>query len=107
MSRNFLKIEPFVSFLGYTSILTSISLHKTYLFYPLFFPLTLSLYSVILLSMKKEPEETKTVRLSLYLPEDIRKALRIRAIEEGISTTKLVERLIRDYLAKAKEEGEQ
>src|SRR5215470_11745040 len=31
-----------------------------------------------------EPQDTeKTVRLSLYLPEDIRKALRIRAIENA------------------------
>jgi plasmid stability protein len=48
-----------------------------------------------------EPQATeKTVRLSLYLPEDIRKALRIRAIEEGTSATKLVERLIREYLSR-------
>lgn len=53
--------------------------------------------------MDKKSEETKTVRLSLYLPEDVRKALRIRAIEEGISTTKLVEQLIREYLSKKPE----
>jgi plasmid stability protein len=53
-----------------------------------------------------EPQDTeKTVRLSLYLPEDMRKALRIRAIEEGTSATKLVERLIRGYLSRGVEKG--
>jgi len=53
-----------------------------------------------------EPQDTaKTVKLSLYLSEDLRKALRIRAIEEGTSATKLVERLIREYLSGGTKEG--
>lgn len=60
-------------------------------------------------TQEPKPKDTETVRLSLYLPEDLRKALRIQAIEEGTSATKLVERLIREYLSKttAKEGGEQ
>ena len=59
--------------------------------------------------MQKNPKQKEpSVRLSLYLPGDLRKALRIQAIEEGISATKLVERLIREYLSKKipKKEGE-
>lgn len=38
------------------------------------------------------------MKTTLHLDEATWKALRVRAIEEGTSATKLVERLIRDYL---------
>ncbi len=38
------------------------------------------------------------MRTSLHLDETTWKALRVRAIEEGTSATKLVERLLREYL---------
>lgn len=38
------------------------------------------------------------MKMTIYLSEMTRKALRIRAIEEGTSATKIVERLIEDYL---------
>lgn len=41
------------------------------------------------------------MRLALYLPQEVHQEIRIRAIKEGTSTTKLVERLIREYLDKA------
>ncbi len=44
-------------------------------------------------------------QLTVYLPEETRKALRIRAIEEATSATKLVERLILDYLEKPRKGG--
>ena len=72
--------------------------------------LTLRPYDAILWPMETahtpEPQATeKTVKLSLYLSEDLRKALRIRAIEEWTSATKLVERLIREYLSGGTKEG--
>lgn len=40
----------------------------------------------------------KIVRLGVYLPEDLHKALMHRCIDENISATKMVERLIREYV---------
>jgi hypothetical protein len=42
----------------------------------------------------------ETVRLTVYLPKKTHMALRIHAIEEGISTTKIVEGLIDEHLRK-------
>lgn len=53
-------------------------------------------------------EKPKPVKLTIYVSEETRKALRIRAIEEGTTATGLVERLIEDFLgkrAKARKEG--
>jgi hypothetical protein len=44
------------------------------------------------------PNQQQRPRLPVYLDPETLKALRIRAIEEGESATKLVERLITDYL---------
>jgi plasmid stability protein len=38
---------------------------------------------------------------TIYLPEDLHKALRIEAIKEGISMTELARRVLEDYLRKA------
>lgn len=45
------------------------------------------------------------MKTTLHLDEATWKALRIRAIEEGVSATRLVERLIRDYLGTRKGGG--
>jgi len=50
--------------------------------------------------MKKRPQLPKTARYGVYLDLETRKALLKAAIDEGISATQLVERLIKDYLAK-------
>ena len=46
----------------------------------------------------QEKGEGNTVQMTIYLREETRKALRIRAIEDETSATKLVERLILNYL---------
>ena len=48
--------------------------------------------------MKTSPVPPSRQRLPVYLEPGALKALRIRAIEEGTSATKLVEQLILDYL---------
>lgn len=45
------------------------------------------------------------MKTTLHLDEATWKALRHRAIEEGVSATRLVERLIRDYLRTATKGG--
>lgn len=45
------------------------------------------------------------MRTTLHLDEAMWKALRIRAIEESVSATRLVERLIQEYLKKRKGDG--
>ena len=45
------------------------------------------------------------MRLMVYLPEQTHKALRHVTIDERISATKLVERLIEEYLAKRAKKG--
>lgn len=46
-------------------------------------------------------EEVGIVRLGVYLPKDLHKALMHRCIDEEISATKLTERLLREYLVKS------
>jgi len=51
----------------------------------------------------KEPgpgKGARVMRLAVYLPEDVHKALMHRCIDEEVSATKLAERLIREYLEK-------
>jgi len=51
--------------------------------------------------MKQKPPqrgEVNIVRLVIYLPEDLHRAVRHRALDEGVSATKLTEKLLRDYL---------
>ena len=38
------------------------------------------------------------MRLSVYLPEELHRAIMHRCIDENISFTKLAERLLREYL---------
>jgi hypothetical protein len=45
------------------------------------------------------------MRLAVYLPEDVHKALMHRCIDEEVSATKLAERLIREYLEKRQRRG--
>ncbi len=45
------------------------------------------------------------MRLMVYLREETHKALRHVTIDEGISATRLVERLIEEYLAKRRKKG--
>ncbi len=45
------------------------------------------------------------MRLAIYLPEDLHRAIRHRCIEEGTSATKLAERLLRAYLEKPPKKG--
>ena len=49
-------------------------------------------------SRQAKEKEEGGVKLTIYVSEETRKALRIRAIEEDTNVTKLVERLILDYL---------
>ena len=48
---------------------------------------------------------TKAVKLTVYLPEKTRTALRIRALQEGTTATALVQSLIQTYLAKPRRKG--
>lgn len=45
-------------------------------------------------------EKPKPVKLTIYVSEETRKTLRIRAIEEGTTATGLVEKLIEGFLGK-------
>lgn len=46
------------------------------------------------------------MRVAVYMPGDLHRALMHRCIDEGVSATKLVERLVREYLEKpAKRKG--
>jgi len=47
-----------------------------------------------------KPQEGKGAKFTVYMEDSLRRALRIRAIEEGTSATSLVVRLIQDYLKK-------
>ncbi len=47
---------------------------------------------------RKTKDKGPIVKMTIYLTEETRKALRIRSIEEGTSATKIVEKLILDYL---------
>ena len=45
-------------------------------------------------------KEVNIVRFGIYLPEDVHKALRHAAIDEGQSATDIIRELVRQYLAK-------
>ena len=47
----------------------------------------------------------ETVKFTIYLKDETRRALRIRSIEEGTSATKIVERLVQTYLSKKTRRG--
>ena len=51
------------------------------------------------------PKEVNIVRLVIYLPEDLHRAVRHRALDEGISATKLTEKLLREYLKTPTKKG--
>ncbi len=46
-------------------------------------------------------EEVRIMRLTVYLPEELHRALMHRCVDENISATKLMERLLREYLKTA------
>ncbi len=73
------------------------------------FFLTVSRYRVILLYMKQTSnaprKEVRTVRLSVYLPEELHRTIMHRCVDENISFTKLAERLLREYLKTPLKEG--
>jgi hypothetical protein len=52
--------------------------------------------------MKKSPNApgkgVKPVRLSVYLSEELHRAIMHRCVDENISFTRLAERLLREYL---------
>ncbi len=54
-----------------------------------------------------ERKEVKIMRLAVYLPEDLHRAVMHRCIDEGISATKLTQRLLREYLKQAPKKGGQ
>ena len=45
------------------------------------------------------------MRLVVYLPEELHKAVMHRCIDEDTSATKLTERLLREYLTRAPKKG--
>jgi hypothetical protein len=45
------------------------------------------------------------MRLVVYLPENLHKAVMHRCIDEDLSATKLAERLLREYLKQPLEKG--
>ncbi len=50
----------------------------------------------------KTRKEVNIVRFGIYLPEDVHKALRIAAIEEGRPATDIMRELVKEWLAKRK-----
>jgi len=52
-----------------------------------------------------EPKGGRTMRLVVYLREDLHKAVMHRCIDEDISATKLAERLLREYLERPPRKG--
>ena len=50
-------------------------------------------------------EEIPKLKFTIYITDEMRRALRIRSIEVGTSATKIVERLIEDYLKKPRKRG--
>ncbi len=48
------------------------------------------------------PDKVEKTRLVVYLPPDVHKAILHRAIDEDTSATAIIERLVREYLAKPK-----
>ena len=59
--------------------------------------------------MKKPPnaprKEVRTVRLSVYLPEELHRAIMHRCIDENVAFTKLAERLLQEYLKSPLKKG--
>ncbi len=49
---------------------------------------------------KAKKKKVKIVPMPVYLPEDIHKALRHAAIEEGRPATDIIRELIKEYLSK-------
>ena len=47
----------------------------------------------------------KPIKFTIYISDEVRRALRIRAIHEGTSATKIVERLVQNYLSKPARRG--
>lgn len=52
-----------------------------------------------------EPKGGRVMRLVVYLPEDLHKAVMHRCIDEEVSATKLAERLLREYLERPPRKG--
>ena len=52
-----------------------------------------------------DPKGGRTMRLVVYLPEDLHKAVMHRCIDEDTSATKLAERLLREYLGRPPRKG--
>ncbi len=52
--------------------------------------------------MKPKKKEVKIVPLPVYLPEEVHKALRHAAIDEGRSATDIIRELVKEYLGKRK-----
>ncbi len=50
----------------------------------------------------KGGKEVNIVRFGIYLPEDVHKALRHAAIDEGRSATDIIREMVKEYLAKRK-----
>jgi hypothetical protein len=51
-------------------------------------------------STKGKRKEVKVVPMPVYLPENLHKALRHTAIDEGRSATDIIRGLVKEYLAK-------
>jgi hypothetical protein len=54
-----------------------------------------------------EAKGGRVMRLVVYLPEELHKAVMHRCIDEDTSATKLAERLLREYLEGAPRKGGQ
>jgi hypothetical protein len=51
-------------------------------------------------STKGKRKEVKVVPMPVYLPENLHKALRHTAIDEGRAATDIIRGLVKEYLAK-------
>ncbi len=52
------------------------------------------------MSPKPNKKEDRIVPMPVYLPEDLHKALRHAAIDEGRSATDIIRELVKEYLTK-------
>ena len=59
-----------------------------------------SYYYTIIVDTKPKKKEVKIVPLPVYLPEEVHKALRHAAIDEGRSATDIIRELVKEYLRK-------
>lgn len=57
------------------------------------------------MSGKPKKKGVKIVPMPVYLPEDVHKALRHAAIDDGKSATAIIQKLVEEYLAKRKGKG--